>query len=467
VHIVLAGLSHKTAPIDVREQIAIAPADYQRALNEIARRPALRELVVVSTCNRTELYGVADAYHAGTDSLDAAFADMGRQRGLAVEGHLYRRHGAAAVRHLFRVAASLDSLVVGEPQILGQVKEAYRAAADSSLTGVALDRLFAHAFEVGKRVRTETAIGSYAVSVPSAAVDLARKIFGSFSGRRALVIGAGEMAELTLRHLHESGVERVTIANRTRATAEAMGREFAAAVVGLDDLPAALAQADIVVASAGAPDYLLRRPQVEAAMKERRNRPVFLIDIAVPRNVEPAVGQVYNVFLYSVDDLEKVVEDNRERRGKEAERAEQIVEQEVERFLKWWVGLEAVPTIVALREKIEQLSVEESQRLLARLSHLPERDRKLIEQFGPQLVHKILHLPTAQIRNVGDAERCAQLASSLRFLFRLDDVTHAGRRAAREPAGGDAAGGGANEGGAAGGGAAGGSARAGDPPPAE
>ena len=433
MHICLAGLSHKTAPIDVREKIAVAPADYQRVLNEIAKRPSLRELVVVSTCNRTELYCVADAYHAGTNSLDEAFGDMGQRAGLEVDSHLYRRHGAAAVRHLFRVAASLDSLVVGEPQILGQVKDAYKAAADSSLTGVALDRLFAHAFEVGKRVRTETAIGSYAVSVPSAAVDLAKKIFGSFSGRRALVIGAGEMAELTLRHLYESGVERVTVANRTRATAEAMAREFQAPVVGLDDLPAALVHADIVVASAGAPDYLLRRPQVEAAMKERRNRPVFIIDIAVPRNVEPAVGQVYNVFLYSVDDLEKVVEDNRERRAREAERAEQIIEQEVERFLRWWVGLEAVPTIVALREKIEKLSIEESQRLLSRLQHLPERDRKLIEQFGPQLVHKILHLPTAQIRNVGDAERCASLASSLRFLFRLDDVTHGGGEGGHAP----------------------------------
>jgi glutamyl-tRNA reductase len=421
VHICLAGLSHKTAPIDVRERVAIAPADYPRALSEISRLPALRELVVVSTCNRTELYCVADAYHGGVRALDEAFGEMGRRAGLELDGFLYRRHGAAAVRHLFRVASSLDSLVVGEPQILGQVKDAYREAADSSLTGVALDRLFAHAFEVGKRVRTETEIGTYAVSVSSAAVELAKKIFGSLSGRRALVIGAGEMAELTLRHLHDSGVERITVANRTRETAQALAREFGAAVVGLDELGPALAPADIVVASAASPDYLLRRPQVETAMRERRNRPVFVIDIAVPRNVEPAVGQVYNVFLYSVDDLEKVVEDNRERRTREAERAEQIVEQEVERFLKWWVGLEAVPTIVALREKIEKLSLDESRRLLARLQHLPERDRKLVEQFGPQLVHKILHLPTAQIRNVGDAERCALLAASLRYLFRLDE----------------------------------------------
>ena len=426
MHICLAGLSHKTAPIDVRERIAIAPADYQQALNEISRLPGLRELVVVSTCNRTELYCVADGYHAGTRSLDEAFAEMGRRAGVEVGGHLYRRHGGAAVRHLFRVAASLDSLVVGEPQILGQVKDAYRAAADSSLTGVALDRLFTHAFETGKRVRTDTAIGSYAVSVPSAAVDLARKIFGSFSGRRALVIGAGEMAELTLRHLFDSGVERITLANRTRATAEALAREFQAQVVGLDDLAGALAHADIVVASAAAPDFLLRRSHVEAAMKERRNRPVFIIDIAVPRNVEPAAGQVYNVFLYSVDDLERVVEDNRDRRAKEAERAGQIIEQETERFLKWWVGLEVVPTIVALREKIEKLSADESERLLGRLQHLSERDRKLVAQFGPQLVHKILHVPTAQIRNVGDAERCAMLAASLRYLFRLDEGAEGG-----------------------------------------
>jgi glutamyl-tRNA reductase len=421
MQICLAGLSHKTAPLDVRERIAVAPEDYGSFLAEIAALPAIAEIAVLSTCNRTELYAAAHSYHAGRRSLELALADRARAAGVELGESVYHQHGAAAARHLFRVASSLDSLVVGEPQILGQVKEAYRAARETDRTGIVLDRLFSHALEAGKRVRTETAIGAYAVSISSAAVELAKKIFGALGGRHALVVGAGEMAELSLRHLYEAGVRDIVIANRTRESAEALAATFHARAVGLDGIAAALAASDIVLTQAASPEPLLYRPEFERAMRERRNRPVFVIDIAVPRNVEPAVGHLYNVFLYDLDDIGRVVEGNLARRSREAEHAEQIVEHETVRFVKWWEGLDVVPTIVALRAKLEGLRDQETLKLLARLDHLSEADRRQVEQFAAQLVQKILHDPTSQIRNAGEAERCSALAAGLRYLFRLEE----------------------------------------------
>jgi len=421
MQICLAGLSHKTAALDVREKIAVAPEDYGRFLAEVAALPAIVEVAVVSTCNRTELYCAAHSYHAGRRSLELALADRARQAGVELGEAVYHQHGAAAARHLFRVAASLDSLVVGEPQILGQVKDAYRAALETGRSGIVLDRLFSHALETGKRVRTETAIGAYAVSISSAAVELAKKIFGALDGRHALVVGAGEMAELSLRHLHEAGVRDIVIANRTKESAEALAAGFPARAVSLEEIPAALGQSDIVITQAQSPEPLLRRPVLERAMRERKNRPVFVIDIAVPRNVDPEVGHLYNVFLYDLDDLGRVVEGNLARRSREAEHAEAIVDHETARFVKWWEGLEVVPTIVALRAKLEGLRDQETQRLLAKLEHLSEADRRQVELFAAQLVQKILHDPTSQIRNAGEAERCSALAAGLRYLFRLED----------------------------------------------
>jgi glutamyl-tRNA reductase len=421
LQICLVGLSHKTAPIAVREKVAIDPAAYGEVLATWSGLPSLAEMMLLSTCNRTEIYGVCESYHAGMRSLEGAMLGLARRSGVDVGPHLYARHGAAAARHLFRVAASLDSLIVGEPQILGQVKDAWRAAADAGRTGGVLDRLGAHVLEAGKRVRAETEIGAYAVSVSSAGVELAKKIFGRLEGRHALVIGAGEMAELTLRHLQASGVTEITVANRTRATATPLGEAFGARVMTLEGLPDALVPADIVIASAASPVPLVRRRDVERAMKERKSRPVFFIDLALPRNVEPSVARVYNVYLYDLDDLQRAAAENQGRRVREAERAEQIVEQELARFLQWFEGLETVPTIVALRERMEALRDEESRRLLAKLAHLSQRDRERVEQFGAALVQKILHAPLSQLRHVGDAERAAQLAASLRYLFRLDD----------------------------------------------
>lgn len=421
MQICVVGLSHKTAPVEVRERVAISADQYGTALAELAHADAVAECAALSTCNRTEFYALSAFYHDGIEALERSLRARGRQAGVDLSEHLYRLHGMDAVRHLFRVAASLDSLVVGEPQILGQVKEAYRVATAESAAKLVLGRLFQQALAAGKRVRTETAIGALSISVSSVAVELSGKIFGSLAERSALVVGAGDTARQTLLHLQEAGVARITIANRTIESARALADTFAAKAVRLEDLPAVLPEADIVIASAASPEPILRRADFEAALKARRGRPIFVIDIAVPRNVEPAAAQVYNLFLYDIDDLQKVVDDNAGRRAREAERAEAVVAEEVEHFAEWWQGLDAVPTLVALRQRLERLREEETERFLHRLEHLDPKDRDIVRQYGTTLVHKILHEPTVQMKRPGGPERAATLAASIRYLFQLGE----------------------------------------------
>jgi glutamyl-tRNA reductase len=421
VQICLVGLSHKTAPVEVREKVALEPPAYGVALAGLVQAGALAECVVLSTCNRTELYALSSFEAEGIAALEGALRSRAAAAGVQVERHLYRLLGLEAVRHLFRVAASLDSLVVGEPQVLGQVKEAYRIAAEESAARIVLGRLFQQALGAGKRVRAETEIGALPVSVSSVAVELSEKIFGSLADRSALVLGAGDTARQTLRHLQSAGVARITIANRSLESARELSRTFSARAVDLTALGAALADADIVIASATSPEPILRRSDFEAALKARRGRPMFVIDIAVPRNVEPSAGQVYNLFLYDIDDLQRVVDANAGRRAQAAARAEAVVDEEVGRFAEWWQGLDAVPTLVALRRRFETLRDEEFERFAGRLSHLSAHDRELVRQFGAGLVRKLLHEPSVQIRRSGDVGRSATLAASLRTLFRLEE----------------------------------------------
>jgi glutamyl-tRNA reductase len=430
VQICLVGLSHNTAPVEVREKVAVPPAGYPDALNRLSQADPLRECLVLSTCNRTELYALADFYHDGAHTLEDTVRELGAQHDMALDEYLYRMGGIDVVRHIFRVASSLDSLIVGEPQILGQVKDAHQAALNQSTAGTVLGRLFRNAIEVGKRVRSETEIGALAISVASVAVDLAGKIFGSMEGRSVLVVGAGDTAQQTLRHLQDGGVAHITIANRTLATAEELAKDFGARAVQLDSLPEVLPDADVIIASATSPEPLIKKTDLEAAMKKRRNRSIFMIDIAVPRNIEAAAGEVYNVFLYDIDDIDRVVESNRSRRSKEAERAEAIIEEEVDRFAKWWQGLDSVPTVVRLRAKLDQIRGEEEEKFLSRMQDLSERDRKMFHQFGTSLVNKILHEPMTQIKRSGEggAERSAALASSLRYLFKLEEGLPEGKK---------------------------------------
>ena len=424
-HVVLVGLSHHTAPLEVRERIALAPDELPAALSAVRALEGVREAALISTCNRSEILALTDTYHGGRAALEEALHALALSRGGSAlpDDALYRFEGPSAARHLFRVAGSLDSMVVGEPQILGQVKDAWRAASEEKALGPVLDRLFRHAIEVGKRVRSETDIGAYAVSVSFAAVELAKKIYGPLEGRAALIVGAGETGELTMRHLKSAGVADLWVANRTPSAAEALATELGGRAIALGEVATALAKVDVVVTATGAPEPLIRRPLVEKAMKERKGRPLFLIDLAVPRDVEPGCGQVYNVFLYDLDDLGRVVAGNRERREAEADRAGAIVSDEVTRFQQWFDSRDAVPTITALKERVDGLREAETERVLRRLDHLSERDKALVAQYGEALANKILHGPLSQLRHMGAGERGAALAGALRYLFRLDDAT--------------------------------------------
>jgi len=421
MRILVAGLSHKTAPVEVRERIAIPSRDYVETVRRLVTAPFIDEGVVLSTCNRSEFYCTTAEPEQARGHLLEFVEELGRRNGHTLSSYLYTKEGEDAVRHLFTVAASLDSLVVGEPQILGQVKEAYLASSEAKATGFTLDRLFQEALRTGRDVRSKTEIGSYAISVSSVAVELAKKIFGQLGDRNALVMGVGEISQLTLRSLVSNGIRQVYVANRTHERSVEVAKEVGGTPVEFSRLLEVLRDVDVVVTSTASPRHLIRRDDLAAAMHLRRNRPIFIIDLAVPRDVEPECGQIYNVFLYNIDDLKAVAEGNLERREKEAARAQAIIDREVERFLGWYRSLEVVPTIVSLREKIDGIRDEEFQKAMSKLSHLSEKDRKVVEQFGTSVVQKILHGPTVRLKGIENDESARGLIHSLRHLFRLDD----------------------------------------------
>jgi glutamyl-tRNA reductase len=435
MHILVVGLSHRTAPLDLRERV-----DFQgrvdSALRALAGRGSTHEALVLSTCNRAELY-------AATDDLAAARADliafMGEFHGVersALAAHVYDLADLDAARHLLRVSAGLDSLVVGEPQILGQVKEAHTLATGAQTVGPVLNRLFHASFAAGKRVRSETGLAAGAVSVSFAAVSLARKIFGDLKGRSVLVIGAGEMGKLTARHMKSQGVQQVTIVSRTMAhaarTAEAIGGASAAP---WDEMDAVLAASDIVITATGAGTPILTRAHVESVMRPRRDRPLFIIDIAVPRDVEPAAGEIEQVFLYNIDDLQATVQENLARRASEVLRAEAIVAEEVGRFAAWLRSRGAIPTVVALRQKFETVRRAELERLDFKLSALPPdarpEARACVDEITRLLIEKLLLTPTEQLKELGDQDTLAAYSEALTRLFGLPAATDPAQEPAR------------------------------------
>ena len=418
MRLLAVGLSHRTAPVELRETVDFSRAGLDAALQALASRAACPETVVLSTCNRAEIYAVAES-DAAADTLARFFVDYHGVDSAALDGHLYCHRGVDVARHLFRVAAGLDSLVVGEPQILGQVKTAYTTASDLRFTGTVTHRLFHSAFAVGKRVRSETALGEGAVSVSYAAIELAKKIFGDLSGLSVLILGAGEMAELTGVHLRAQRVKQITIASRTLASAESLARQLEGLAVPWRDLRAALTQADIVVTATGAAEPVLTRAVVEEAMRSRRDRPLFVIDIALPRDVEPAVGDLDQVFLYHMDDLQSIVSENLARRSSELASAEAIVNQEVSRFSSWLQSREVVPTIVALRQRFESIRQSELRRLEPKLSGLPPEARARVDEVTRLLVEKLLLTPTEQLKTVGDETLVVAYADALHRLFAL------------------------------------------------
>ena len=426
MQLTLVGLSHKTAPIEIREKLTFPAAGMGEALAALTGAEAVSEAVILSTCNRTEIYAVV-ADGAGTDAVIDFLCDHHALERHDLVRYLYEAEGHAAVKHLFRVVSSLDSMVVGEAQVLHQVKEAYDLACEAGSARTVFHKLFRQSFEVGKRVRTETAIGEAAVSISYAAVELAKKVFDTLAGRTILVVGAGKMSELTAKHLVSQGVRQVLVANRTYERAVELAERFEGTAIPYDTLFDRMREADIVISSTSAPGYVIDKAQVAAAMRGRRE-PLFLIDIALPRDVDPAVNEVPNAFVYDIDDLNGVVNSNLEERMREAELAEVIVAEELRAFEAWLESMEVVPTIAAIRAEAERVRAEEYAKAMKRLASLSDADRATVEALSQAIVSKILHGPTTRLRDAAGEAGGYEYVETARRLYGLGaDGEKAGR----------------------------------------
>lgn len=414
VHLLALGLSHESAPIRIRERAAVTTDRLGDALRELTTENAVEEAAILSTCNRTEIY-----CHQQNDAPDQIITWLCSFHGLSradISPYLYRYPDAQAVRHAFRVAAGLDSMVLGEPQILGQMKEAFAIAHKTGVTGKILNRLFQQTFSVAKRVRTDTAIGTSAVSVAYAAVSLAKQIFSDLSQQTVLMIGAGETIELTARHLKENGVKHLIVANRTLERARNLAQLYQAEAISLDELPARLSEGDIVISSTASTLPILGKGAVESALKKRKRRPIFMVDLAVPRDIEPEVAELNDVFLYTVDDLRGVIEENLQARKAAAEEAEQIIDVHTEEFMGWLNSLNAVPTIKALRQSMDRIVEAELQRAYKKLQS-GEDANVVVQQLANSLSKKFTHGPTEQLTR---SDIDGTLSEAVRRLFKLE-----------------------------------------------
>ncbi|HEY3743220.1 MAG TPA: glutamyl-tRNA reductase, partial [Bryobacteraceae bacterium] len=412
----VAGLNHKTAPVELRERLAIGSDVLAETTRALLSRPGVQEAMILSTCNRVE---VAVACESRPD-LTAALAKSRGLEAAFIEPYVYRHEGTEALRHLFRVASSLDSMVVGEPQILGQLKNAYQVAKDHGSLHGTLESVLTRAFNIAKRVRSETEIGQSAVSISYAAVELSREIFGSLNGKTVLIAGAGKMSELAARHLRRSGATNILVTNRTQSRAEEMARLFEGKVIDYANFHATLPEIDILIASSGAQQYILGPDEVHRAIAVRKNRPMFLIDIAVPRNIDPKTGELDNVFLYDIDDLQKVVERNVSLRQKEAEEAERIVEEEVERTIVILRTRIVAPTIAGLQEQLEVIRAGEMERMRGKFGTLTPQQQEALEALTRGIVNKIAHAHIVEIRKEA-TKGGGPIVSAVRRVFRLGE----------------------------------------------
>jgi glutamyl-tRNA reductase len=418
--LLITGVSHKTAPVEVRERLAFREESLPAALADLRTREGVNEAVILSTCNRVEITVTTDDSADPQAIVESFLADQKAIDAERVGPCLYRHEGADAIHHLFRVASSLDSMVVGEPQILGQLKAAYAAAKEcGSLCGW-LEGLMTRAFNVAKRVRSETGVGQMAVSVSYAAVELARKIFGSLDNRTIMIVGAGKMSELAARHLRRSGASHVFVTNRTHERAVEMAQLFQGTPVEYTRFVSMLPEVDIVITSSGAPHYILHKDEMQRVIAARRNKPMFLIDIAVPRNIEPAVNDVDNVYLYDIDDLQEVVNSNLRERMKEAEHAEALVKEEVDHMLARLKVAEVTPTIIGLQEQLEQIRAVELDKLRRRHA-LPQELDQAIDAMTRGMMNKVAHGPISELRNYAGHPEGAHVVAAIRKAFHLPD----------------------------------------------
>jgi len=419
--ILLTGLNHKTAPVELRERLAISSDRLAEETRALVSHPGIREGMILSTCNRVELL-------VCYEGSDPALADyLNRQYAVdpaSLQPHLYEHHEVEAVRHLFRVASSLDSMVVGEPQILGQVKESYSAARSVGAVGGNLDRLLQAAFSAAKKVRSETQIGASSVSIASVAVDLARKIFGSLEGKRVLLVGAGKMSELAARHLMQQGAGSLLISNRTHERAVRLAQKFQGHVIRFDDLYARGDEADILITSTGSPEFMFRTQHAQQFLHRRRNRPMIFIDIAVPRDIDPEINRLEGIFLYDIDDLQSVASAHLSDRSREAERAEAILEQEVARYQQRLQALDVVPTLVDLQSYAEGVRQAELRRAQSRLQSLTADQLAAVEAVTRGLVNKFLHHPLQALKTAA-REGDAAAVDAIRTAFQLNESREA------------------------------------------
>ncbi len=419
MHIIVVGLSHKTASVEIREKAAFSSNMIEKPLRELIALEGIVESLIVSTCNRVEIYATTRDIAGGISRVKRFMADYHRIPYEQLENHLYSHHSESAIRHLFRVASSLDSMVVGEPQILGQIKSSYGYAAEFKSSGIILNRFLHKAFSVAKRVRTETKIASSAVSVAFAAVELAKKILGDLTGKSVMLVGAGEMCELAAKHFINNGTSGLMVTNRTFARAQRLADDFSGEAVPFEGFLDQLHRADIVLSSTGAETAIISARDVEQVVRRRRFKPMFFIDIAVPRDIDAKVNDVESAYLFTVDDLHEIVQTNLAQRNLEAEKAEEIVEHEVGRFSHWLNSLELTPTIVALRNRFDDIRRAELTRAVSGWKGLSTEDEKRLDALTVAIMNKLLHPPTSALKKAGQGGRIDLYVDSLRDLFDL------------------------------------------------
>jgi glutamyl-tRNA reductase len=409
------GINHKTAPVEIRERVVFAPDRLRQALSDMSAIEGLQEVAILSTCNRTEIY--CDLEYDTPETVIRWLAEYHHVSREELQAYVYAHPDREAVRHMLRVAAGLDSMILGEPQILGQMKDAYHKGTEAGTIRTLLGRLFQHTFLVAKEIRTDTAIGASPVSVAFAAVSLARQIFGDLSDETALLVGAGETIELAARHLHDNQVGRIIVANRTAERAHSLAADYGGYAIALSEIPAHLAEVDIVFASTASQQPIVNRAMVKQALRKRKHRPIFMVDMAVPRDIEPSVGDLDDVYLYAVDDLQDVIQENLKSRQEAAKQAEEIVEVQVAHFMGWIKSLDAVDTICAYRNQAEATRNEVLDRARQMLTSGKPAD-EILEFLAHTLTNKLIHAPSANLKQAGYQGR-SELIKAARELFEL------------------------------------------------
>ena len=420
-NLILVGVNHKTTPVEIREKLAFTKGKIEESVDRLLNFPDIIEHTILSTCNRVEIYARANGQNSAIQSIKQFICDFHGLSAVQLEEHFYSYSNEAAIEHLFRVSSSLDSMILGEAQILGQVKDAYSLAKDLRSTGLVLNQLFEKAFSIAKKVREETGIAERSVSISSAAVELAQKIFDDLENHTVMLVGTGEMAELAAKHLISYGVKTVYVTSRTYERAANLARTLNGSALDFEAFKNELYRADIVITSTSASSFIITKDMVAKAIHERKNKPIFFIDIAVPRDIEPDVNDLENVYLYDIDDLHVVVSANMKEREKESENAMHLISQEVNKFNNWLGSLDAVPTIVEIRKRVENIGNQEMERTLKKIPHLSEEDKNIICQMKNSMINKILHKPTIKLKQKTQSEDGHVYLKAIRHLFHLDD----------------------------------------------